>query len=125
MNQTAVAGRTFAAVVLSLTGYGAAPAAAPPAGKPAQMIVVKGKDVSGSVYKKLGLPNQQYCWDACLNEARCSGVRWGVIEGDTAGLCLLISGPLAFKEPSAAKTEDGKKIRVTASRKQLDAGGGT
>jgi hypothetical protein len=90
------------------------------------MIVVRGKDVSGSVYKKLGLPKQQYCWDACLTDVKCTGVRWGVIEGDTAGLCLLIKGPLTFKEPSAPKTEDGKKIRVIASKKQFDtAGDGT
>src|SRR6185312_8549944 len=60
----------------------------------ATMIVLENKDVSGTVYKKLGLPERKYCWDACVREERCSGVRWGVIEGDEAGLCLLITGPL-------------------------------
>ncbi len=118
--------RLLALALLLLGGYDVtATQAAPPQDKPPQMIVVKGKDVTGSVYKKLGLPNQQYCWDACLQEDRCTGVRWGVIEGDTAGLCMLISGPLTFKPPVEPKTEDGKKIHVTVSRKQVgDAAGG-
>ena len=113
-------GRCLAAAALLLGGYDAAQAA-PPEGKPPQMIVLKGQDASGSVYKKLGLPNQQYCWDACLKEGKCTGVRWGVIEGDTAGLCMLISGPLSFKALSTPKTEDGKKIRVIAAKKQVNA----
>lgn len=114
--------RFLALALLLLGGYDVtATQAAPAQDNPPQMIVVKGKDVTGSVYKKLGLPNQQYCWDACLKEDRCTGVRWGVIEGDTAGLCLLISGPLTFKPPVEPKTEDGKKIHVTVSRKQVGA----
>src|SRR4051812_28572005 len=69
--------------------------AAPPLagqGQVARMTVVQNKDVSGTVYKKLGLPERKYCWDACLQEERCTGVRWGVIEGDQAGLCLLMTG---------------------------------
>lgn len=113
-------------MALALLGGGhvTATQAAPPQDKPPQMIVMKGQDVTGSVYKKLGLPNQHYCWDACLQEEKCTGVRWGVIEGDTAGLCLLISGPLAFKPPVEPKTEDGKKIHVTVSRKQRGPAGG-
>ena len=92
---------------------------------PARMTVVVGKDVSGTVYKKLGLPNRQYCWDSCLKEERCSGVRWGVVGGDEAGLCILMSGPLAFKDLVEPKTDDGKPIHVTGARKEPAAGGGT
>ncbi len=88
------------------------------------MVVVKGKDVSGAIYKKLGLPSQKYCWETCLKEARCSGVRWGVIEGDEAGLCVLLSGPLSFKAVITPKTDDGRKIRVIAAEKQSAAGDG-
>ncbi|MDB6090679.1 MAG: hypothetical protein JWN85_3463 [Gammaproteobacteria bacterium] len=115
--------RFLAIAVLLLSSYGA-PKAAPPQEKPPRMVVVTGKDLTGTVYKKLGLPNQQYCWDTCLKEDKCSGVRWGVIEGDTAGLCLLITGPLAFKEPVQPKTEDGKAIHVTVSKKQRDTAAG-
>jgi hypothetical protein len=103
---------------------GAAPAAAAPA-KPPRMSVIEGKDVSGTIYKKLGLPNRQYCWEACLEEERCSGVRWGVVAGDTAGLCLLLTGPLSFKDLVEPRTEDGKPIHVTAARKDVDTTGGT
>jgi len=89
------------------------------------MTVIQGKDVSGTVYKKLGLPERQYCWDACLKEDKCSGVRWGVVEGDTAGLCLLLTGPLSFKERVEPKTQDGKPIHVTGARKDVDTTGGT
>ena len=83
-----------------------------------RMTVVAGKDVSGSILKKLGLPSRQYCWDACLKEDRCSGVRWGVVKGDTAGLCLLLTGPLTVKAPVTPKTDDGKPIQVTCARKE-------
>jgi hypothetical protein len=85
------------------------------------MVALKDKDVSGEVYKRLGLPNRDYCWTQCLQEERCSGARWGVIEGDTAGQCQLISGELTLKPPADLKTADGKKIRVTASKKENSA----
>ena len=82
-----------------------------------RMVIVRGKDVTGHVIKKLGLPNQDYCWQQCLQEARCAGTRWGVVEGDTAGLCVMMSDPLTYTELSKGlKTFDGKKIQVTASR---------
>jgi hypothetical protein len=84
---------------------------------PARMTVIVGKDVSGTVYKKLGLPSRQYCWDTCLKEDRCSGVRWGVVADDTAGMCLLLTGPLSVKDPVEPKTDDGKPIHVTGARK--------
>ena len=91
----------------------------------ARMTVVVGKDVSGTVYKKLGLPSRQYCWDTCLKEDRCSGVRWGVVAADEAGLCILLTGPLSFKDLVEPKTDDGKPIHVTAARKDTAAGPGT
>jgi hypothetical protein len=94
-------------------------------GQIARMTVVQNKDVSGTVYKKLGLPERKYCWDACLQEERCTGVRWGVIEGDQAGLCLLMTGPLTLKDPVVPRTEDGKRIRVTGARKEASAASGT
>jgi hypothetical protein len=95
------------------------------AGEGPHMTVIENKDVSGTVYKKLGLPERHYCWDTCLKEDRCSGVRWGVIEGDTAGLCLLLTGPLTLKAPTTPKTEDGKPIHVTSARKDSSPRGGT
>jgi hypothetical protein len=83
-----------------------------------KMVLIPGKDVSGRIYKKLGLPSLQYCWDACVREAQCTGARWGVIQGDVAGLCLLLSGELSVKESVRPRTEDGKAIQVTAGRKQ-------
>ncbi len=83
-----------------------------------RMVVIQGKDVSGRVYKKLGLPSLQYCWDTCVREQQCTGARWGVIQGDVAGLCLLLSGELAVKELVRPKTDDGKAIQVIAGRKQ-------
>ena len=80
--------RNITRAVLVLWGTGAlatASAIAQQDGAP-RMTVVVGKDVSGTVYKKLGLPERHYCWDTCLKEARCSGVRWGVVGEDTAGL---------------------------------------
>ena len=91
----------------------------------ARMSVVAGKDVSGTIYKKLGLPGRQYCWDACLKEERCSGVRWGVVEGDEAGLCLLMTGPLSFKDLVEPRTEDGKPIHVIGARKEPETTDGS
>jgi hypothetical protein len=82
-----------------------------------QMVVVPGKDVKGEVFKRLGLPNQTYCWEQCLEEVRCTGVRWAVLAGSTAGQCQLLSGPLSFIQPRAIRTEDGQQIRVTVSRR--------
>src|SRR5579872_38102 len=83
-----------------------------------RMVVIQGKDVGGRIYKKLGLPALKYCWDTCTREAQCTGARWGVIQGDVAGLCLLLSGELSVKEPVRPTTEDGKAIQVIAGRKQ-------
>jgi hypothetical protein len=91
--------------------------AAPETATTPRMTVISNKDVSGTVYKKLALPSRQYCWDTCLREDRCSGARWGVIAGETAGLCLLMTGPLSLKEPAEPKTADGKPIHVTGARK--------
>ena len=85
------------------------------------MVVVKGEDLSGMIHKKLGLPSQSYCWDACVKDQQCTGVRWGVIEGDEAGLCVLLRGELTLKAPGAPQTEDGKSIHVIAARKQAAA----
>lgn len=92
--------------------------AAPPEGQPAaRMSIVAGKDVSGTVYRKLALPSLKYCWDACIKERQCSGARWGVIQGDVAGLCVLLRGELTLKAPTAPSTDDGKPIHVTAAKK--------
>jgi hypothetical protein len=91
---------------------------APALAADAQMVVVPGKDVKGEVFKRLGLPNQTYCWEQCLEEARCAAVRWAVLSGSTAGQCQLISAPLSFVEPQAIKTEDGQQIRVVVSQKK-------
>jgi hypothetical protein len=85
-----------------------------------RMVVVPGKDVKGEVFKRLGLPNQAYCWEQCLEEARCTGVRWAVLGGSTAGQCQLLSGPLNLVEPREIRTEDGQQIRVTVSRRARD-----
>ncbi len=95
------------------------------AGEAPHMAVVEKQDITGKVYKKLGLPERRYCWDACLQEDRCSGVRWGVIEGDTAGLCVLFTGPLTSKPPVVPRTEDGKPIHVTGARKEGSGKGGS
>ena len=89
------------------------------------MTVIVGKDVGGTIYKKLGFPERQYCWDACLKEERCSGVRWGVVDRDTAGLCILLTGTLSFKDLVELRTDDGKPIHVTGARKDGDTDGGT
>jgi len=96
----------------------AAPPSAPAQAHPTRMTVIAGQDVSGSIYKKLGLPNRQFCWDMCLKDERCSGVRWGVLHQDTAGMCLLLTGELTFKELSELKTDDGTLIHVVAARKE-------
>jgi hypothetical protein len=91
---------------------------APALAADAQMVVVPGKDVKGAVLKRLGLPNQTYCSEQCLEDSRCTGTRWAVIAGSTEGQCQLISGPLSFIEPREIRTEDGQPIRVTASRRE-------
>ena len=103
--------RTLMLVALAATNLsiGAEPAA--------HMVIVKGKDVTGDVIKRLGLPNQNYCWEQCLQEGRCTGTRWGVVSGSTAGQCQLMTGTLTFGEPHDIKTQDGLRIVVTASRK--------
>jgi hypothetical protein len=119
-----VSGRQpLVAVLLLWTFIAPLQAAAAPT-KPPKMTVVAGRDVSGSIYKKLGLPDRHYCWDTCLKDDRCSGVRWGVVEGDKAGLCLLMTGPLTFKDLVEPKTDDGKSIHVTVARKDIDSGAG-
>jgi hypothetical protein len=122
-----VSAQKFAGAVLLLWGTwaGAAPpATAQQAGAP-RMTVIAGKDVSGTIFKKLGLPERHYCWEACLKEERCSGTRWGVVAGDTAGLCLLLTGPLSLKAPVEPQTADGKPIHVTCARKDSDTRAGT
>jgi hypothetical protein len=86
-----------------------------------RMVILKRQDISGHVFKRLGLPNQNYCWEQCLQEARCTATRWGVIAGATAGQCQLFSGELTYGEPRELKTGDGQQIVVTASRKENDA----
>jgi hypothetical protein len=86
-----------------------------------QMVIVPGKDVKGDVIKRLGLPNQMYCWEQCLEEARCTAVRWAVIGASSEGQCQLISGALSFVEPHEIRTEDGQQIRVTVSKKETRA----
>lgn len=93
-------------------------AAPPELHPPPRMTVIVGKDVGGSIYKKLGLPSRQFCWDNCLKDDRCSGVRWGVVGQDKAGMCVLITGELTFKDLVELKTEDGKPIHVVAARKE-------
>jgi hypothetical protein len=85
------------------------------------MAIIKDRDVTGQVFKRLGLPNQDYCWQQCLREEHCTGTRWGVIDGATAGQCQLLSGELAFGEPRDIKTDDGQRILVIASRKEAGA----
>ena len=104
--------------VILLAAAAVARAEPPATVKTARMTIIVGKDVSGNILKKLGLPNRQYCWDACLKDDRCTGVRWGVVDKDTAGMCMLISGDLAFKGREELKTDDGKPIHVVAARKE-------
>jgi hypothetical protein len=93
--------------------------AAPP--QTQRMTLIVGKDVSGNIFKKIGLPTRQYCWDSCLKDDRCTGVRWGVVDKDTAGMCILMTGELSFKDLVEPKTEDGKPIHVVAARKESTA----
>lgn len=109
---TALAALIFLALCTTHSG-----AQAPADKASARMVVVQDQDVRGSVFKRLGLPNRDYCWSQCLQEDRCTGVRWGVIAGDTAGQCVLISGELTFSKLPDLKTDDGKKIVVTAAKK--------
>ena len=90
-----------------------------------RMTVIVSKDASATVLRKIGLPSRQYCWDACLKEERCSGVRWGVVEKDAAGMCVLLTGPLSLKELVEPKTDDGKTIHVTVARKESEMRRGT
>ncbi len=83
-----------------------------------QMVLVKGQDLDGKVFKRLGLPDRDYCWKQCLSEERCAGVRWGVLAGDTAGQCQLMTGELTLRDLRELKTQDGKTILVTAARKE-------
>jgi len=117
--------RLFPLTVLLLLASGPVANADTAPATAARMTVVVGKDVSGTVFKKLGLPARQYCWDACLKEDRCSGVRWGVVGTDEAGLCILMTGPLSLKDLAEPKTDDGKPIHVTGARKDPSASGGT
>ncbi len=122
----AAANAAPAGTTRALSGAVRLQAVAPPQKKERfRMAVIQGKDVSGRVYKKLGLPSLQYCWDTCLRETQCTGARWGAIQGDVAGLCLLLSGELSLKETVRPMTEDGKAIQVVAGRKQPLADGGT
>jgi hypothetical protein len=82
-----------------------------------RMEIVEGKDVTGQVFKRLGLPNQNYCWEQCLQEERCKATRWGFIEGATAGQCQFLTGELTFGAPREIKTEDGQRIIVVVSKK--------
>jgi hypothetical protein len=85
------------------------------------MEIVAGKDITGEVFKRLGLPNQDYCWEQCLKEDRCQATRWGFLEGATAGQCQFLTGALTFSEPKEIKTGDGQKIFVTVSRKVISS----
>lgn len=87
----------------------------------AYMEILQGKDVAGEVFKRLGLPNQDYCWEQCLKEDRCEATRWGFIEGATAGQCQFLTGELTFSEPKDLTTSDGQKIIVIVSRKVSNA----
>jgi hypothetical protein len=96
--------------------------AAPPGVSTPRMTIIVGKDVSGSIYKKLGLPSRQVCWDNCLQDSRCGGARWGAVDRDTAGMCVLMTGDLTLKDLVELKTEDGKPIQVVAARKEPPSG---
>jgi hypothetical protein len=111
-------GKYMLAGALLLTACAALVPGTTVAQKTAKMVVVSGKDVSGQVFKRLGLPDQDYCWQQCIDEPRCTGTRWGVVSGSTAGQCQLISGNLTFHSPKQIKTEDGTNILVTASKKE-------
>lgn len=80
-----------------------------------RMEVLRNQDVSGKVFKRFGLPNQNYCHQRCLEEDRCKAVRWGFMEGATAGQCQLLTGELELSEPKEIKTDDGQRIVVVVS----------
>ena len=123
-------GSACAAVVLACLSAASLAAAAPeeaPAARESakmstRMSLIPGKDVTGSVYKKLALPSVKYCWDMCVKEQECSGARWGVIQGDVAGLCVMLRGELTLKALAAPQTDEGKPIHVTAAKKLAGAG---
>ena len=110
-----MAAKALALALIALACAGVAQAAEP------HMAIIKDKDISGQILKRLGLPNQDYCWEQCLEDARCTGTRWGVVAGSTAGQCQLMSGELSVGELHSIKTEDGQRIVVTASRKVTGA----
>jgi hypothetical protein len=85
----------------------------------AHMEIVQGKDITGEVFKRLGLPNQDYCWEQCLKEERCQATRWGFLEGAVAGQCQFLTGQLNLTDPKALTTGDGQKIIVVVSRKVI------
>jgi len=83
----------------------------------ARMEILHNQDVTGKVLKKLGLPDRTYCWTECVQNAECTAVRWGVVKGDTAGLCVLLKGELQYRKPVNTTTDDGTQIIVTTARK--------
>jgi hypothetical protein len=104
-------------VITSALLYGFCTSSVVRAAEP-HMVILKDQDISGEVFKRLGLPNQDYCWEQCLKEERCTGTRWGVISGATAGQCQLFTGDLTLGGSRDLKTGDGQKIVVTASKKE-------
>ncbi|HEY3786285.1 MAG TPA: hypothetical protein VGL55_13460 [Steroidobacteraceae bacterium] len=99
--------------------YCVAGLAAPPDTSQGRMQILHHQDVTGKVLKKLGLPARSYCWDECLHSAQCTAVRWGVVKGDTAGLCILLQGELQYRSPVKTTTDDGTEILITTARKSL------
>lgn len=85
-----------------------------------RMQILEHQDVSGKVFKRLGLPNQDYCYQQCLQEDRCVATRWGFIEGTTPGQCQLLTGELNFSAPRDIKTDDGQRIVVIVSLKATE-----
>ncbi|SRR5581483_3964496 len=104
----------YAALALS-----AACLAAPAPVGDAGMTILHKQDVTGQVLKKLGLPDRSYCWKECLQNNECTAVRWGVLKGDTAGLCVLFKGELKYRAPVKVTTDDGTPILVTTAKKTL------
>lgn len=94
--------------------------AEPPATE-ARMEILHNQDVTGKVLKKLGLPDRSYCWTECVQNAECTAVRWGVVKGDKAGLCVLLKGELQYRKPVKTTTDDGTQILVTTARKTVGA----
>lgn len=102
---------THLAIVLALSS-GCASAA-----DQSRMAVVEAHDIAGKVFKRLGLPNQDYCWQQCLNDERCVATRWGVIADATAGQCQLFEGEIRSIDKRDLTTSDGLRIIVVASKK--------